>query len=102
MASQSGLLDQILLEDIARHCPQQFLSFHQCMTKPVEDPNQCQAEQVQLAGCIKGEVPSFHRIQGICSGKLQAYDACLRMNGPNKCADDLQALRDCALGSLDK
>ena len=103
-AGQSGLLDQILLEDIARHCPQQFLAFHQCMSKPSPDANQCALEQYNLAGCIKKEVPAFQKIQGVCSGKLQAYEACLKMNGSDqkKCSQDLQSLRDCAFGTLDK
>lgn len=101
---QSGLLDQILLEDIARHCPQQFLAFHQCMSKPKPDPRECALEQYNLAGCIKKDVPAFQKIQGICAGKLQAYEACLKMTGNSntRCADDLQSLRDCAFGTLDK
>lgn len=103
-APQSGLLDQILLEDIARHCPQQFLAFHQCMSNPSTDPNQCGLQQYNLAGCIKTNVPAFQKIQGVCSGKLQAYEACLKMNNSDekRCSDDLQSLRDCAFGTLDK
>ena len=56
---QSGLLDQILLEDIARHCPQQFLAFHQCMSKPSPDANLCGLEQYNLAGCIKKRCSGF-------------------------------------------
>lgn len=95
----SGLLDQILLDDIAKCCPQQFLEFHQCMSKP--DLN-CDLQQVNLARCIKTKVPSFQKIQGICAGKLQAYEACLRTNGNNtkRCQADLDELRECAFGSL--
>ncbi|CUM65344.1 uncharacterized protein PRCAT00002979001 [Priceomyces carsonii] len=105
MSSQkSGLLDQILLEDIARYCPQQFLAFHQCMTKPEEDPNGCAQEQFNLASCIRRSVPTFQRIQGVCAGKLQAYEACLTMNNSKteRCTDELQSLRDCAFSSIEK
>ncbi|EGV65625.1 hypothetical protein CANTEDRAFT_96744 [Yamadazyma tenuis ATCC 10573] len=94
----SGVLDQILLEDLARYCPQQFLSFHQCMSKPGD----CDVEQAQLVGCIKTKAPSFQKIQSFCAGKLQAYDACLRTNGmnPDRCKSDLGELRDCAFGCV--
>lgn len=94
----SGLLDQILLEDIARYCPEQFLGFHKCMSNPQRDCNQ---EQFQLAGCIKTQVPAFQKIQGICAGKLQAYEACLKTNKNAKsCQGDLDELRLCAFSSL--
>jgi hypothetical protein len=100
MSAKSSVLDQILLEDIARYCPQQFLAFHQCMST---DEN-CDHQQFQLAGCIKKSVPTFQTIHTICAGKLQAYEACLKMNGNNmeKCKDDLQLLRECALKSIKK
>ncbi|KAK6457912.1 uncharacterized protein RJT20DRAFT_125793 [Scheffersomyces xylosifermentans] len=102
-APKSGLLDQILLEDIARYCPQQFLAFHTCMSKEVPDPDSCAKEQYGLAGCIKKTVPSFNKIQTVCAGKLQAYEACLRNNNSDtkKCESDLSELRDCAFGTLD-
>lgn len=98
-----GYLDQFLLEDIARHCPQQFLSFHQCMSQEKPDPKLCAQEQANLSKCIKSSVPSFQRIQNQCAGKMQAYDACLRMNKSNtqKCSDDLKGLRDCAFDTID-
>ncbi|KAG7663743.1 uncharacterized protein J8A68_002752 [[Candida] subhashii] len=100
---KGGLLDQILLEDIARHCPHQFLAFHQCMTLPEPDPQQCSKQQADLAICIKTVVPSFQKIQGECAGKLQAYEACLKINNSNTkmCTQDLQLLRNCAFGTLD-
>jgi hypothetical protein len=98
----SSVLDQILLEDIARYCPHQFLAFHQCMGKRQDDPNSCALEQYNLAGCIKKVVPSFQKIQGLCAGKLQAYEACLKMAGNDvkKCNHELQSLRECALGTV--
>ncbi|KAK6197460.1 uncharacterized protein RJT21DRAFT_56961 [Scheffersomyces amazonensis] len=104
MSAQSGILDQILLEDIARHCPHQFLAFHNCMSKPDPDPEFCDTQQRQLASCIKTVVPSFQRIQTQCVAKLNAYESCLKSNNSKaeKCSPELQSLRDCALGSLNK
>lgn len=101
--SQSSVLDQILLEDIARFCPNQFLAFHQCMAKPSAENKYCAMEQYNLSMCIRKDVPSFQKIQGVCAGKLQAYEACLKMNGSDvkKCSDDLKSLRDCAFDSLE-
>lgn len=96
----SGLLDQILMEDIARNCPQQFLAFHKCMGNP--QGSNCGQEQVDLASCIKSQVPAFQKIQGECAGMLQAYEACLKNAGGNtkRCQGDLQSLRKCALSSV--
>lgn len=101
-SSQNGVLDQILLEDIARHCPQQFLAFHQCMSKPEPDAKNCAVEQYHLAGCIKTGVPAFQKIQGVCAGKLQAYEGCLRSNNNDtrRCQTDLKQLRECASGTI--
>lgn len=100
MSAKSSVLDQILLEDIARYCPQQFLAFHLCMSTDKD----CNHEQFQLAGCIKRSVPSFQKIHTVCAGKLQGYEACLRINNSNvsKCQQDLQELRDCAFTSIKK
>lgn len=102
--TKPGFLDQFLLEDISRHCPHQFLSFHQCMTLPQPDPNQCFQQQVDLTKCIKTSVPSFAKIQNECFGKMQAYEACLKMNKSNtkRCSHELQNLRNCAFGTIDK
>ncbi|KAI3403609.1 hypothetical protein KGF56_003654, partial [Candida oxycetoniae] len=95
---------QILLEDIARYCPQQFLSFHQCMALPQPDPEHCLNQQIELTKCIKTVVPSFQKIQATCSGKLQAYEACLRMykSDTRRCTNELEGLRSCAFGSIQK
>lgn len=101
MSGKSGLLDQLLIEDIARNCPQEYLAFHQCMGRSTPDENNCALQQYNLAGCIKKLVPAFQRIQSICAGKLQAYEACLRTSGSKKkCEFELKDLRDCASGSL--
>lgn len=102
-ATGSGLLDQLLIEDIARNCPQEYLGFHQCMAKQTPESDFCSAEQYNLAACIKKKVPTFQSIQNLCSGKLQAYEACLRTSGSKKrCEGELKVLRECATGSLSK
>lgn len=95
----SGLLDQILLEDIARNCPQELMAFHRCVGARNSG---CDNEQVGLSLCIKLKVPAFHRIQAQCSGKLQAYEACLRTSGgkQDRCKHDLESLRQCATNSI--
>lgn len=97
----SNALDQIMMEDIARNCPQQFLAFHQCMAKPPSEAD-CVLEQKNLSSCIKTSVPVFQKIHGQCSEKLQAYEACLRLNASDrsKCEQDLHTLRECATGAV--
>lgn len=93
----SAVLDQAMFEDIAKNCPNQFLAFHKCMSKPPEEAD-CVQEQVDLSRCVKTKVPVFQQIQATCGGKLQAYEACLRMNQSDqkKCGHELQSLRACA------
>ncbi|CAK7892040.1 hypothetical protein CAAN1_01S08240 [[Candida] anglica] len=101
MSGAASPLDSILLEDIAKNCPSEFLSFHECMGRKDADPQHCALQQYNLANCIKKSVPAFQRIQNICAGKLQAYEACLRMSGKKSaCEQDLASLRQCASGSL--
>ncbi|CAN3353779.1 hypothetical protein DICA3_A09362 [Diutina catenulata] len=96
----SSVLDQILMEDIARWCPQAFLEFHQCMSK---DDTDCTTAQYNLAKCIKTQVPSFQKIQSVCAGKLQAYEACIVTNkGTERCKHELSQLRDCAFDQVGK
>lgn len=96
--NMSGSLDQMMVEDIARNCPEQFHAFHKCMSKPPSEAD-CLLEQENLSRCVKTKVPLFQKIQNTCAGKLQGYEACLRLNGgdPKKCQSDLDTLRACAL-----
>lgn len=101
--ADTGLLDQILLEDIAKSCPVEFLAFHKCMSRPEPDQEYCNKEQSQLQTCIKTGVPSFQRIQGVCASHLKTYETCLRNNNSDttKCKVPLDSLRLCAFGTLD-
>lgn len=73
------------------------------MAKPPSEAD-CVAEQMALTKCVKSKVPLFQQIQNTCAGKLQAYEACLRLNNSDqkKCQADLQSLRECALGVVGK
>lgn len=97
----SNALDQIMMEDIAKNCPQQFLAFHQCMSKPPSEAD-CVVEQKNLSMCIKTNVPVFQKINGECADKLKGYEACLRANDSDrsKCELALKALRQCAVGAV--
>lgn len=96
----STFLDQVMLEDVANNCPNDLLAFHQCMAKPPSEAD-CLEEQKNLSMCIKSKVTTFQKINAMCSGKLQAYEACLRINGSEaKCKQDLASLRDCATKAL--
>lgn len=96
-----ALLDQVLMEDIARQCPQKLFAFHQCMQQP-QSVASCVDEQKALTECIK-EVPAYNRIQGQCADKLQEYELCLRGSSGAVlvCQPQLKALRECSAKALD-
>lgn len=96
----SSLLDQVLLEDIAKFCPTSFLRFHQCMSTDKD----CGQEQAELARCIKSKVPSFEKIHQNCDGLLKDYESCLvkSESDTSKCKDDLEALRNCSFNAVKK
>ncbi|ODV58844.1 Mix14p ASCRUDRAFT_16845, partial [Ascoidea rubescens DSM 1968] len=75
----SGVLDQILLEDIARNCPQEFLDYHKCVSQNHKNGNAsaCVENQRKLTYCIKNNVPAFKKIQENCLGRLKDYEGCL-------------------------
>ncbi|ODQ78667.1 hypothetical protein BABINDRAFT_38966 [Babjeviella inositovora NRRL Y-12698] len=100
----AAFLDQILLEDIAKNCPQQFISFQQCMSNTGGDIRPCLDLQKNLAACIKTEVPALQRIQTDCKDKLLGYESCLKKNmgDVQQCADGLTELRECATGTFSK
>lgn len=94
----SSVLDQVLLEDIAKFCPVSFLSFHQCMLTDKD----CNEEQAVLAKCIKTKVPSFEKIHTKCDGLLRSYESCLTKNESDtaKCKSELEALRSCSFDAV--
>lgn len=70
------------------------------MSKP--ESVSCEAEQAALSKCVRTSVPTFQKIQGMCAGKLQAYEACLTINKMKQesCEGELKVLRDCATSTL--
>lgn len=96
----SLLLDQALVEDVAKYCPAQFLDYHKCLLGG--DASQCLEPQQKLAACVKTEVPSFVKILADCGDKMKAYEDCVRQNPDvrTKCFDLLQEMRQCSAQTL--
>lgn len=96
----SMLLDQALVEDVAKYCPAEFLSYHQCLGKG--DASKCVKEQNTLSTCVKTQVPSFVKILNDCGDVMKAYENCIRenINVRSKCFDQLQAVRKCSATSI--
>ncbi|CAN6596284.1 hypothetical protein TRVA0_001S02542 [Trichomonascus vanleenenianus] len=96
----SLLLDQALVEDVAQHCPAQFLSYHKCLGGG--DASKCLEEQDALATCVKTQVPSFIKILKDCSDVMKKYEDCVRenVNHRSKCFDILQEVRKCSAQSI--
>uniref|UniRef100_A0A060TB15 ARAD1D24398p n=1 Tax=Blastobotrys adeninivorans TaxID=409370 RepID=A0A060TB15_BLAAD len=96
----SLLLDQALVEDVAKYCPAQFLEYHKCLGGG--DASKCLEQQDKLAKCVKTDVPSFVKILNECGDKLKAYENCIRdnMSMRSKCFDLLQEVRQCSAKSI--
>ncbi|VVT56200.1 uncharacterized protein SAPINGB_P004890 [Magnusiomyces paraingens] len=96
----SMLLDQALVEDVARFCPNYFLAYHQCLAKG--DASKCLKEQEQLSSCVRTEVPSFVKILSECAHHMKEYENCIKENTNirTKCFDQLQAVRQCSAKSI--
>lgn len=96
----SRVLDDIILEDVAKTCPEPFVGYHKCMESPeVRDKRKCAKYQVALQKCVREDVPSFQKIQRKCSKIIQSYSSCLQKNRDNyssKCYTQLRDLRICA------
>ncbi|KAH3673168.1 hypothetical protein WICMUC_003852 [Wickerhamomyces mucosus] len=92
----SNLLDQLLMEDIAKYCPQNFISFHKCISENHSNPENCNKEQFELSKCIKNEVPSLKLILKNCSNLLNDYQSCIMKGELSNCQDKLDKVKDCA------
>ncbi|ODQ61594.1 hypothetical protein WICANDRAFT_25266 [Wickerhamomyces anomalus NRRL Y-366-8] len=99
----SNILDQLLVEDIARYCPQNFLNFHKCISQNHANPQNCAPQQIELSKCIKSEVPSLQKVMTNCGHLLKEYETCLKTNiaEQGKCLPLLGQVRDCASESID-
>lgn len=97
--TKDNTLDEIILNDIGKHCPHPFMLLHHCMSLPDPDPAQCLQPRLLLAACIKKHVPSVQKVEAQCAGLLRDYHDCLKLhdNDSRKCARNIAGLRDCAL-----
>lgn len=92
----SNILDQLLMEDIARYCPTAFVSYHNCISSNRSDPTVCNKQQFELSQCIKSEVPSLKQILTECDSKLKNYSECMMKGKGKGCELELKEIRECA------
>ncbi|ODV92749.1 hypothetical protein CANCADRAFT_92619 [Tortispora caseinolytica NRRL Y-17796] len=98
------ILDQAMIEEVAKYCPDQFLNLHKCIGdgKASGKPVNCWNQQSQLSSCVKSKVPSFKKIKTDCGEQFEAYKNCIKKDPEFKttCFDQLQDLRECSAKSL--
>lgn len=102
----SRVLDEFVIQEVARTCPESFLAFHKCMDDPsIKDKAECDKHQLALQTCIKNEVTVYHRIEKNCSKAIMKYQDCLMKdtegNSSSKCYNRLTELRSCAMNVID-
>lgn len=102
----SRVLDEFIIQEVARTCPESFLAFHKCMEDPaIRDKNQCDKHQLDLQRCIKNEVTVYQRIEKNCADVIMKYQDCLLKdtegNSSSKCYTQLTDLRSCAMNIID-
>ncbi|AMD20982.1 HEL299Wp [Eremothecium sinecaudum] len=94
-------LDQFVMQDVAKHCPKQFMEMHKCIAQNRDDPSQCNFRQKDLATCIKQKVPSVQAIMSNCGDKMNDYQQCITDNMESRtinenCLGYLEEMRKCA------
>ncbi|CDO57569.1 similar to Saccharomyces cerevisiae YDR031W MIC14 Mitochondrial intermembrane space protein of unknown function [Geotrichum candidum] len=96
----SMLLDQALVEDVARYCPAQFLEYHQCLGEG--DASRCLKQQEALSSCVQTKVPSFVKILSECQSVMKVYENCIKDNSKirSKCFEELKAVRNCSANAI--
>lgn len=97
----ASALDQFIMEDVAKNCPQQFVEYHKCVSKNRDDLSQCAYRQRDLAACIKQKVPSVQKVMSNCGSLMSKYEQCVRDNMESrtineKCMGMLEEMRNCA------
>lgn len=105
IAMASRVLDEYIIQEVARTCPEPFLGFHRCMEDPaIKDKSECATFQRDLQHCVKTQVTVYHRIESKCSDIIQKYQTCLMKdtegNTSSKCYTELKGLRECAMGVI--
>lgn len=102
----ADILDEIIMEDVASHCPVEFIEYHNCLSNPNKENLDCSKYQVTLSNCIKVNVPSVKKIIKNCGELMKIYESCIINNREAKtinqeCLPILDQLRDCASKQLD-
>ncbi|CCH62246.1 hypothetical protein TBLA_0G03090 [Henningerozyma blattae CBS 6284] len=101
----SNVLDEIVMEEVALNCPQQFITYHKCLSSN-ED---CNASRKELSNCIENKVPSIQKIMTNCQTLLNNYNNCIRKNWEKGesdtsidqlCSKELDSLRECSSNQL--
>lgn len=101
----SRVLDEFIIKEVAKTCPESFLGFHKCMDDPtVTDKSECSKYQKDLQECIKTKVNVYHNIEAKCASVIHNYQDCLALdnegNSSSKCYSQLTDLRACALAVI--
>lgn len=101
----SRVLDEFIIQEVARTCPEPFLNFHKCMEDPtITDKSACASHQMELQKCIKNEVTVYRHIEERCNEAISKYQDCLMKdtegNSSSKCYNELVTLRECAMGVI--
>lgn len=103
----SRVLDEFIIQEVARSCPEPFLNYHKCIDDPsIQDKSQCSKYQTELQKCIKTKVTVYHDIEKNCAKTISSFQDCLTKdtegNASSKCYNQLKELRDCAMNVIDK
>lgn len=101
----SRVLDEFIIQEVARTCPEPFLGFHKCMEDPaITDKSACATYQRSLQQCIKTQVTVYRHIENTCADKIHNYQDCImkdnESNSSSKCYLQLKELRECAMGVI--
>lgn len=99
------VLDEYIIQEVARTCPESFLGYHRCMEDPsITDKSKCSKFQRDLQDCVKNQVTVYHTIETNCSDVIQKYQNCIMKdtegNSSSKCYSELKNLRECAMGVI--
>lgn len=91
----SLLLDNKLVGEVAEYCPEQFLTYYECLGKG--DASKCFGEQKTLSECVTSKAPSFKKIIKNCTKQMNAYEQCIKENPDfrTQCFDYLVDMRKC-------
>lgn len=103
----SNFLDQLIMEDVAAHCPKELMEFHKCISENHDDPSRCSYRRKDLSQCIQTNVPSVKRVVTTCGGIMKKYEDCIKENMATRtinenCIVFIKELRECAESQLKK